>query len=177
MKKQLVYILCFLCLLSACNSGNATKNEDKAVSLTTFIKAMQETQWTDSEEGFKVPDIMQRSEFFDENIPTTFVTYSWEKVILSHCFLGVWASSDEEFPIHGSVIAPNRIIEDVTHQQNSDGLFSGHTTNGDLFYLKRIIGSPGEEIPHPRVLVLIYPEDFQEAVQPIIEVIKEWNVF
>lgn len=178
MKKQLIFVLFTLCVLSACQSGDANKkSKNEAENHSTLIRAMQETQWIDSEEGFKVPEIMQKSEFFDENVPTMYITYSWESVILSHCFLGVWAASDEEFPIQGSALAPNINVADVTYRQSSKGIFSGHTTNGNIFYLKRIIGSPGEEIPHPRVLTLIYPEDFQEVVQPIIEVVNEWSVF
>lgn len=178
-------ITAFLCI--ACVEKNVKKNvEVNAVNSmeetydegykdpVAFANALQEAKWIKSEENFKYPDIMQRFEFYDKDVPTTFELYSWKDVILSFCFLGAWASSDEFFPVPGNVISQNCIIADLAYNFKSE-IFSGHTTDGRIFYLKRIVGWPGEAIPHPYILALIYPPEYQDAVKPLIEIVRKWS--
>ena len=148
--------------------------ESKAKDPVAFANALQEAKWIKSEENFKYPDIMQRFEFYDKDVPTTFEIYSCKDVILSFCFLGAWASSDEFFPVPGNVISQNCIIADLAYNFKSE-IFSGHTTDGRIFYLKRIVGWPGEAIPHPYILALIYPPEYQDAVKPLIEIVRKWS--
>lgn len=151
------------------------RKQEEETGPEAFTKAIQKAKWIESKEGFSYPDILGKYEFYDEEVPATYEIYSWQDVVLlSFCGFGVWATEDAYFPVKGSVIAKNSIVADVIYNYKSE-IFSGHTTDGRIFYLKRIVGWPGEDIPHPYVLTLVYPKEYQDAVNPLIEIVRKWS--
>jgi hypothetical protein len=64
-------------------------------------------------------------------------------------------------------------IENITYKQPRLGVYSGYTTDGKVYYLKKKL-IEGGEVTHSTVLVLIYPQAYQNEVENLIDVVKDW---
>ena len=170
------------------NEGNAVLSGDsieavinepteEAIPAETASLADQlaSAEWTPVDgAGFSYPSFMTRSERAITDVPATVNTYTWKKLELGYWpLIGSWAVSNDNFPVKGNYLTEDDSVEDITYQAEDKGIFSGHTDDGRIFYLKKKINREGE-VYHVAVLVIVYPEENQTDVQRFIEMIKEW---
>lgn len=170
------------------NEGNAVLSGDsieavinepteEAIPAETASLADQlaSAEWTPVDgAGFSYPSFMTRSERAITDVPATVNTYTWKKLELGYWpLIGSWAVSNDNFPVKGNYLTEDDFVEDITYQAEDKGIFSGHTDDGRIFYLKKKINREGE-VNHVGVLVIVYPEENQTDVQRFIEMIKEW---
>lgn len=170
------------------NEGNAVLSGDpieavinepteEAIPAETASLADQlaSAEWTPVDgAGFSYPSFMTRSERAITDVPATVNTYTWKKLELGYWpLIGSWAVSNDNFPVKGNYLTEDDFVEDVTYKAEEKGIFSGHTDDGRIFYLKKKINREGE-VNHVGVLVIVYPEENQTDVQRFIEMIKEW---
>ena len=149
-------------------------DEDPATSVS-LASQLESVEWTPVEgAGFSYPSFMTRSERAITDVPATVNTYTWKKVELGYWpLIGTWAVSNDNFPVKGNYLTEDDFVEDVTYKAEEKGIFSGHTDDGRIFYMKKKINRGGE-VNHVAVLVVVYPEENQSDVQRFIEMIKEW---
>lgn len=140
-------------------------------SPVSFVKALQEANWVESDVGFKIPDIMQKSTTLVDDYSID--TYTFGNIQLCYFWAGNWATFDDSFPISGSVIEPRTNITKITYTSANQGIYSGYLNDGRIFYLKRIIS---DEIPHAYVLAVVYPEDLKNDVEPLIKTVQNWKL-
>ena len=170
------------------NEGNAVLSGDsieavinepteEAIPAETASLADQlaSAEWTPVDgAGFSYPSFMTRSERAITDVPATVNTYTWKKLELGYWpLIGSWAVSNDNFPVKGNYLTEDDFVEDVTYKAEEKGIFSGHTDDGRIFYMKKKINRAGE-VNHVAVLVIVYPEENQADVQRFIEMIKEW---
>ena len=170
------------------NEGNAVLSGDsieavinepteEAIPAETASLADQlaSAEWTPVDgAGFSYPSFMTRSERAITDVPATVNTYTWKKLELGYWpLIGSWAVSNDNFPVKGNYLTEDDFVEDVTYKAEEKGIFSGHTDDGRIFYMKKKINRAGE-VNHVAVLVIVYPEENQTDVQRFIEMIKEW---
>ena len=170
------------------NEGNAVLSGDsieavinepteEAIPAETASLADQlaSAEWTPVDgAGFSYPSFMTRSERAITDVPATVNTYTWKKLELGYWpLIGSWAVSNDNFPVKGNYLTEDDFVEDVTYKAEEKGIFSGHTDDGRIFYMKKKINRAGE-VNHVGVLVIVYPEENQTDVQRFIEMIKEW---
>ena len=170
------------------NEGNAVLSGDsieavinepteEAIPAETASLADQlaSAEWTPVDgAGFSYPSFMTRSERAITDVPATVNTYAWKKLELGYWpLIGSWAVSNDNFPVKGNYLTEDDFVEDVTYKAEEKGIFSGHTDDGRIFYMKKKINRAGE-VNHVAVLVIVYPEENQADVQRFIEMIKEW---
>ena len=170
------------------NEGNAVLSGDsieavinepteEAIPAETASLADQlaSAEWTPVDgAGFSYPSFMTRSERAITDVPATVNTYTWKKLELGYWpLIGSWAVSNDNFPVKGNYLTEDDFVEDITYQAEDKGIFSGHTDDGRIFYLKKKSNREGE-VNHVAVLVIVYPEENQTDVQRFIEMIKEW---
>lgn len=79
---------------------------------------------------------------------------------------------DDEFPIAGTQLDNKCRILRITYYSKK-GIFSGHTTDGRIFYLKKRINL--DDCPHPLFYGIIYPKRYGDAIKIIINHIKDWS--
>ena len=170
------------------NEGNAVLSGDsieavinepteEAIPAETASLADQlaSAEWTPVDgAGFSYPSFMTRSERAITDVPATVNTYTWKRLELGYWpLIGSWAVSNDNFPVKGNYLTEDDFVEDVTYKAEEKGIFSGHTDDGRIFYMKKKINRAGE-VNHVAVLVIVYPEENQADVQRFIEMIKEW---
>lgn len=154
-------------------------DENKEItSPSAFAIAIQKAEWIESEQGFKYPDIMQETRVAVEEY-SSIDSYLWGSVELCFFYGPSWVTYDAEngnFPIKGSVIVPNTKIREITYTSKNHNIYSGHLTDGRIFYLKYIIPkAPNAGVIHTSVLSLAFPKEFQKEVEPLIEVVHKWK--
>ena len=170
------------------NEGNAVLSGDsieavinepteEAIPAETASLADQlaSAEWTPVDgAGFSYPSFMTRSERAITDVPATVNTYTWKRLELGYWpLIGSWAVSNDNFPVKGNYLTEDDFVEDITYKAEEKGIFSGHTDDGRIFYMKKKINRAGE-VNHVAVLVIVYPEENQADVQRFIEMIKEW---
>lgn len=141
-----------------------------------FSSKMKTSKWIGGEGTFRVPDFLSQSgEEFVEDVPASVYTYWYDRVNLCYWpLLGNWATDDDNFPTRGCHVSSTAKIAKVTYRAPRKGIFSGYTDDGRIFYLKRL-NTIYDVVSHAAVLALIYPEKYQEAVQPLIKEVLKWS--
>ena len=154
---------------------NEPTEETIPAETASLADQLASTEWTPVDgAGFSYPSFMTRSERAITDVPATVNTYTWKKLELGYWpLIGSWAVSNDNFPVKGNYLTEDDFVEDVTYKAEDKGIFSGHTDDGRIFYLKKKINREGE-VNHVAVLVIVYPEENQTDVQRFIEMIKEW---
>lgn len=68
-------------------------------------------------------------------------------------------------------------IKDITYQSERHGIYSGYTTDGRIFYMKTVIYPSGDPnlTGHMGTLTIVYPKSYQQSVEPIIKIVRNWN--
>ena len=58
-----------------------------------------------------------------------------------------------------------------------NGIYSGYTTDGRIFYMKTILYPSGDHnfIGGMGALTIIYPKSYQQGVEPIVDVVQHWR--
>lgn len=152
----------------------------EATSPDSFADALQEAKWIKSNEGFKYPDIMQKTtaDMDEYDYPYNIDSYTWGKVQLSFFYGPSWVAFDAKeklFPTEGSIIVPNTTITDITYTSGNN-IYSGYLSDGRIFYLKVVIPiDSNSDLIFAHVLSLAYPKEFQKEVEPLIEIVHNWN--
>ena len=71
--------------------------------------------------------------------------YSWNSVqIVNVGYLGAWSLIGEGYPTVNETIAYNITIKNITYRSERNGIYSGYTTDGRIFYMKTILYSSGD---------------------------------
>ena len=150
-------------------------SESQPAETVSIAEQLASVKWTSVEgAGFSYPSFMTRSERAITDVPATVNTYTWKRLELGYWpLIGSWAVSNDNFPVKGNYLTEDDFVEDVTYKAEEKGIFSGHTDDGRIFYMKKKINRAGE-VNHVAVLVIVYPEENQADVQRFIEMIKEW---
>ena len=85
----------------------------KAASPDALAKAIKEAKWIETEQGFKYPDIMKKSNTEIEEYAYDIDSYSWYNVELCYFGAGAWAT--EEYFFEKGIIAPYTKIRETTY--------------------------------------------------------------
>lgn len=149
--------------------------DEQPTASASLASQLESVEWIAVDgAGFSYPSFMTRSERAITDVPATVNTYTWKKLELGYWpLIGSWAVSHDNFPVKGNYLTEDDFVEDVTYKAEEFGIFSGHTDDGRIYYLKKKINREGE-VNHVAVLVIVYPEENQADVQRFIEMIKEW---
>lgn len=139
-----------------------------------LAEMLEKCNWNKTKYGFKVPEFMveRQEEFFDE-IPANVAKWDFFDICFS-CLpsLGTWAVI--EYPGEGMYLTGDIRIKDITYTNSSGSIYSGHTDDGRIWYMKKNLLEGGEVI-HANVLALIYPESRQEIIDPLMKIVKNWE--
>lgn len=108
-----------------------------------------------------------------DDVPASVEVFAKDDVQLCYWpLLGVWSTLDV-FPEEGVWLSPTETVASVTNRDESKGIASGTTQNGNVFYLKQKIVSDAE-LNHSRVLVLINPPALQDKVSALTNEVANW---
>ncbi len=153
---------------------DALKDTPAVKTEETLAQLLTNAEWESAEGGFQYPKFMRRSESFIADIPASVKSFSWKNVDLCYWpLIGAWAVSNESFPSKSCYVTATDQVEDISYKAESKGIFSGHTADGRIFYLKKRF-SEGDAVRHVMVLAIVYPEELQNDVQPFIDMILNW---
>lgn len=157
-----------------------------AIACLTISAGIIDTQdihqstWKKTQYNFRIPTYFSDgTDYFYEDGPYSYVVYSHYDAEISYCSLiGAWACDDDEFPVRGSVISNHVAIKNITYKSKT-GVFSGYTTDGRIYYLKKkrnidVIGDDGTSVCHPSYLAIIYPKSRQTELDSVIKMISKW---
>ena len=139
----------------------------------SFADLLDKATWVNTEYGFKFPNCMTpSSEIWLDEVPGTLYRWNYEDVCLA-CWplLGAWAVG--EYPEKDSYLTEDVKVANVTYRGGNGEIFSGNTTDGRIWYMKKKLTKGGEVI-HAKILVLLYPKSMQSDVEKLIEVVKRW---
>ena len=139
----------------------------------TFADLLDKATWVNTEYGFKFPNCMTpSSEIWVDDVPGSFQRWNYEDVCLA-CWpmLGAWSVG--EYPEKDSYLTEDVHVKSITYRGGNGEIFSGNTTDGRIWYMKKKLTKGGEVI-HAKILVLLYPKSMQSDVEKLIEVVKRW---
>jgi len=154
---------------------DAIKDTPAIQTEETLAQLLTNAEWEPADGGFQYPKFMRRSENFIADIPASVKSFSWKNVDLCYWpLIGAWAVNNESFPSKSCYVTASDQVEDIAYKAESKGIFSGHTTDGRVFYLKKCL-SEGDAVRHVMVLAIVYPEELQNDVQPFVDMILNWN--
>jgi len=142
-------------------------------SSESFSALLEKATWYDSEYGFTLPNIMTPStEIWVEEVPGSVYRWTYEDICLA-CWpmLGAWAVTD--YPATDSYLTEEVKVNSITYSSGDGTLFSGYTSDGRVWYMKKRF-LEGGEVVHAKVLVLIYPKEMQSDVERFIGIVKGW---
>ena len=149
-----------------------TKTQSPAEMFDSKINSCRWLRNTSGTYNFNYPDFMSLSSYFMEDVPADVEVYSWQTVQLAYWpLLGAWAV--DSFAESGNWISNNAQISNVTYKLERKGIYSGYTTDGRIYYLKKKI-LDGGEVPHATVLALIYTEDFRDHMDELTNLVMRW---
>ena len=152
------------------------QNSNPMSPVELFVNNMNSCLWDRNTSGtynFNYPDFMTLSTHYMDDVPGEVEVYSWESVQLAYWpLLGAWAV--DSFTESDNWISDITKIANVTYRSSERlGIYSGYTTDGRIYYLKRKV-LDGGEVPHATVLALIFPEEFKEYIGELIDVVRLW---
>ena len=149
-----------------------------------FEEALISNVWTElTGSGFYVPDFFQdEQENASEDHSYRVLTRSCPNVDISYCGnVGEWDSEEGievEFPRVGCLLANNAFVKDITYKSANQGIYSGHTNDGRIFYLKKKIEedyvTQVATVMRASFVSVIYPKDYQNSITIILDKIKKW---
>ena len=151
----------------------ATTTWDDDAKTGSFADLLDKATWVKTEYGFKFPNCMTPSnEIWVEDVPASLYRWNYEDVCLA-CWplLGTWAVM--EYPETGSYLTEDVHVKNITYQNSNGTVFSGYTTDGRIWYMKKKL-TEGGEVVHAKILVLIYPKAMQGEEKRLIDVVKGW---
>ena len=151
------------------------EEEDYSMSsVDAFDNKMNSCNWiTTTTESFNYsyPDFMTTSSYFCEDTPGDVVVHSWGKVELCHWpLLGYFGL---ELAGTDCLISNNTKARNITYKEDNLNIYSGYTTDNRIYYMKAK-GLYGGDVPHATVLVLIYPQEFQNHMQKLTDIVRRW---
>lgn len=175
--KRLLYLTVFAIALGACsNKGNgnaepSAASEEVAIGVGGDDAYQPSQQFADGD--FSYPAAFSHEEVFVDDVPASVEVFAKDDVQLCYWpLLGVWSTLDV-FPEEGVWLSPTETVASVTNRDESKGIASGTTQNGNVFYLKQKIVSDAE-LDHSRVLVLINPPALQDKVSALTNEVANW---
>ena len=140
----------------------------------TFADLLDKATLHDTDYGFRFPGCLTpSSEIWVDEVPGSLYRWNYEDVCLV-CWplLGTWAVTD--YPDTNSYLTEDVHVKNITYQNGDDSVFSGYTTDGRIWYMKKVL-LRGGEVVHAKALVLIYPKSKQSEVEKLIGVVKAWK--
>lgn len=159
-------------------------NDRKAIDVDSIqewaplseLRSIRFSADTKDSDGFSlsVPKYTKpRKEVFDESNLISFRVWAYSNVQLVYIPpMGNWAV--DEYPEIGKRVAPDLKIKDITYHNSNGTIFSGHTADGRVWYMKKRILDKAT-IPHASALVCIYPKSkFPKIENELVEIVKNW---
>lgn len=145
--------------------------DDAVESLGALI---DNATWYNTKYGFKAPDVMTpSSEIWVEDVPAHLYRWDYEEVCLAYWpLLGAWAVTD--YPEPDSFLTESVHVRSVTYSSGDGSVFSGYTSDGRVWYMKKVL-LRGGEVVHAKALVLIYPKSQQSDVEKLVGIVKVWK--
>ena len=140
----------------------------------SFADLLNKATWLNTEYGFKFPNCMTPSnEIWVDDVPGSLYRWNYEDVCLAVWpMLGAWAVTD--YPAQDAYLTESVHVKSVTYSSGDGTVFSGYTTDGRIWYMKKVL-LRGGEVVHAKALVLIYPKSKQSEVEKLIGVVKAWK--
>ena len=181
MKKGGWNILMMMCVclgvMPACKGNavnNAKEQAQSGVDSVGHRDVEAEVEWQLHPDGdFKYPKSFSCTKTFVEEVPADVEVFSDGDIQLCYWpMLGAW-STYGDFPEEGVFLSPTEQVKDVTYRAESKGIASGHTQNGNIYYLKQKMISGGE-VSHSKVLVLINPPALKDEVSVLTNEVANW---
>ena len=158
--KKIIFLLAFVCL-------------GLIISPQLYAQNLSKSWRWHSDGGFKYPSSYKQTESFVEDVPANVEVFSNGKIKLCYWpLLGMW-STHVDYPREGDWLSPTERVKNVTYRAKSKLIVSGYTQNGNIYYLKHKI-TPGGEVNHSKVLVLIYPQSEKNNVSTLLNIVKDW---
>lgn len=140
----------------------------------TLKQQLEQAQWQPIEGSLRYPTFMRHTESRVAAVPALVNVYSWKAVDLCYwAHIGSWALSSASYPVEGCYVSATDRIASVTDKDDTKGLYAGKTENGKLFYMKKKTVTESST-GYVTVAVLAYPEDMQEDVLPLMDMVREW---
>lgn len=140
----------------------------------TLKQQLEQAQWQSVEGTLRYPTFMRHSESRVAAVPAVVNIYSWKAVDLCYWeHIGSWALSSASYPVDGCYVSATDRIASVNDKDDANGLYAGQTESGKLFYMKKKVVKESNT-GYVTVAVVAYPEDMQEDVQPLLDMIKGW---
>lgn len=134
---------------------------------------LKNCSWYKTEYGFKMPDFMMASSpIFVDDVPADMQKWTYGGICVA-CWpmLGAWAVM--EYPDSGNYLTEDVMVRNVTYANGVGIVFSGYTDDGRIWYMKKRI-LDGGDVTHAAALVLIYPKENKDEVNPLINIVKKW---
>jgi len=142
-------------------------------STLSFSDLMSTAKWKNTTCNFKIPDFFTPSgSVFVENAASTCYCWTYDDICVA-CWplLGAWATTD--YPDAKRYLTQDVQIKNVTYHNSKHTVYSGYTTDGRIWYMKKNINDSGATY-HADVLVLLFPKSKHTDVKPLIDMVKNW---
>ncbi len=142
---------------------------------------LEECSFIKTDDRFYTPDFFERKKLILQNLdedndepwmgPT--LSYYYEDVVLNYFYnIPPWAAFDDDYPQKGLYLGENEFVKEITYNSGKN-VFSGYTTMGNIFYLKKNYHTVAEDFLWIHVLVLIYPKEKQSDVKKLIDIVRK----
>lgn len=170
------FLILFFVFIIGLSPAFALSEVDDSLDVVTFKEKLQKDYMTRKvtydnvyiPSFFTKADTLQPEDFFYE-----LDLYNYKEICV---FWGVSSSNalcfDDEFPSEGTLLDYKTSISRITYYSKR-GIFSGFTSDGRVFYMKKRILK--DVCPHPIFYGIIYPKSYNDAVKIIINHIKDWT--
>lgn len=160
------FMIVFYCLSFLFLSCNGTVEARQPSHATARHVAMDTT--------FSIPKYMKpNQDVFDELNLMSFRIWTYSNVLLVHILpMGAWAV--DEYPEIGKPVAPELKIKDITYRNANGTVFSGHSDDGRIWYMKKHVLDKAQ-VPHATALIAVYPkEKYPKVEKDLIDIVKNW---
>ena len=178
MYKQRYYLILSILIVIFCFAVNINAQSSEA-NQKEFVRLMNQNKWSQAKNGFRYPSFMKHQYIEDvDNSIFNAEVYSWNSVqIVNVGYLGAWSLIGEGYPTVNETIAYNITIKNMTYWRERNGIYSGYTTDGRIFYMKTILYPSGDPnfVGGMGTLTVIYPKSYQQSVEPIIDIVQHWK--
>ena len=135
---------------------------------------LSDSEWNESREGFRYPKGFYVCEETSEELDGSYWNYGVEGYDVQMNYFVTFGSVAADIPWEGCGLGAGHSVKSITYQAEDNGVYSGYTNKGDIYYLKKHVSRGDAVISTGYVLVLIYPKEFQDEVKPLIDAVKNW---
>ncbi len=168
-------IVLILALLPLIGMRAQSKEKMSNYSPTSFSRLIKHVEWQWHPWNFQYPSFMTDANYDEHRAVDEYCgilnLHTWGDVELCYWPLRSYAVA---YPDKGTDITPNAKVSIVTYSSKHKGIYSGYTEDGRIFYMKMKV-LPGDVIDFTATLVLIYPKEYQPHIEPLIDIVHQWE--